>query len=306
MRSAMSRVDARWTGSSRRSARRCARPAMRPSRRGRRAGRPSPRVSRMRGTLCSTTSSSVRRAHASSGRAAFLFPAGTIVPESGAPPWMTNFSIEARARGGVAGARRARVTAMSTASFARRCLDPFPRVDRVGVAAQARARRRGRDARLRGALRRGPRRVGHRRDPARPRLRALPGPRDRPPAQGPGAVRADGRCREHWIRAVASHADFLGVSRDTPMEKTLYAVDELSGFIAACAYVRPQGIHGLTPKSVKKKLKQPSFAAARQPRRRAPRRRGARRRLRRARRVRDRGARGTRRRARPHGAEAAA
>ena len=67
---------------------------------------------------------------------------------------------------------------------------------------------------------------------------------------------------DYWVRAIASHADFLHVSRDTPMEKTLYAVDELSGFIAACAYVRPQGIHGLTPKSVKKKLKQPSFAAA--------------------------------------------
>ena len=64
------------------------------------------------------------------------------------------------------------------------------------------------------------------------------------------------------IRAVASHADFLDVSRETPMEKTLYAVDELSGFLVACAAVRPEGIHGLTPKSVKKKLKQPSFAAA--------------------------------------------
>ena len=64
------------------------------------------------------------------------------------------------------------------------------------------------------------------------------------------------------VRAIASHADFLGVSRDSPLEKTLYAVDELSGFILACAYVRPEGIHGLTPKSVKKKLKQPSFAAA--------------------------------------------
>jgi putative nucleotidyltransferase with HDIG domain len=64
------------------------------------------------------------------------------------------------------------------------------------------------------------------------------------------------------VRAVASHADFLGVSRDSPMEKALYAVDELSGFILACAYVRPERLHGMTPKSVKKKLKQPSFAAA--------------------------------------------
>jgi putative nucleotidyltransferase with HDIG domain len=64
------------------------------------------------------------------------------------------------------------------------------------------------------------------------------------------------------VRAVASHADFLGVSRDTAMEKALFAVDELCGFILACAYVRPQGLDGLTPKSVKKKLKQPSFAAA--------------------------------------------
>ena len=64
------------------------------------------------------------------------------------------------------------------------------------------------------------------------------------------------------VRAVASHADFLGVSRNSPMEKTLYAVDELCGFILAVAYVRPEGLVGMTPKSVKKKLKQPSFAAA--------------------------------------------
>jgi putative nucleotidyltransferase with HDIG domain len=64
------------------------------------------------------------------------------------------------------------------------------------------------------------------------------------------------------VRAVASHADFLGVPRETPMEKTLYAVDELSGFVLAVAYVRPEGLVGMTPKSVKKKLKQPSFAAA--------------------------------------------
>jgi predicted hydrolase (HD superfamily) len=64
------------------------------------------------------------------------------------------------------------------------------------------------------------------------------------------------------IRAVASHADYLEVSRETPMERTLYAVDELSGFVMACAYVRPQGIEGLTPKSIKKKMKTPAFAAA--------------------------------------------
>jgi putative nucleotidyltransferase with HDIG domain len=64
------------------------------------------------------------------------------------------------------------------------------------------------------------------------------------------------------VRAVASHADFLGVSRDSPMEKALFAVDELCGFILACAYVRPERLQGMTPKSVKKKLRQPSFAAA--------------------------------------------
>jgi len=64
------------------------------------------------------------------------------------------------------------------------------------------------------------------------------------------------------VRAVASHADFMGVPRETRMEKALFAVDELCGFILACAYVRPEGFKGLTAKSVKKKLKQPSFAAA--------------------------------------------
>jgi putative nucleotidyltransferase with HDIG domain len=64
------------------------------------------------------------------------------------------------------------------------------------------------------------------------------------------------------VRAVASHASYLGVPRETPMEKTLFAVDELSGFVVACAAVRPEGLTGLTPKSVKKKLKTTAFAAA--------------------------------------------
>lgn len=64
------------------------------------------------------------------------------------------------------------------------------------------------------------------------------------------------------IDAVAGHAPYLGVPRETRLAKTLYAVDELTGFIAAVALVRPTGIVGMKPKSVKKKLKQPSFAAA--------------------------------------------
>jgi len=64
------------------------------------------------------------------------------------------------------------------------------------------------------------------------------------------------------IDAVAGHATFLGVPRETRMARALFAVDELTGFIAAVALVRPTGIAGMTPKSVKKKLKQPSFAAA--------------------------------------------
>ena len=63
------------------------------------------------------------------------------------------------------------------------------------------------------------------------------------------------------IDAVAGHAPYLGVPRETTMAKTLFAVDELSGFVGACALVRPTGIEGLKVKSVRKKLKQPSFAA---------------------------------------------
>jgi putative nucleotidyltransferase with HDIG domain len=63
------------------------------------------------------------------------------------------------------------------------------------------------------------------------------------------------------IDAVAGHAEFLEVPRETNLAKTLFAVDELSGFVSACALVRPTGIEGMKVKSVRKKLKQPSFAA---------------------------------------------
>jgi putative nucleotidyltransferase with HDIG domain len=64
------------------------------------------------------------------------------------------------------------------------------------------------------------------------------------------------------LHAIKGHADYLDVPRDTLMSKTLYAVDELSGFIVACALVRPEGLEGLKAKSVRKKMKQKSFAAA--------------------------------------------
>ncbi|HEX6620534.1 MAG TPA: HDIG domain-containing protein [Solirubrobacteraceae bacterium] len=64
------------------------------------------------------------------------------------------------------------------------------------------------------------------------------------------------------VAAIAGHAPYLGIPRESDLAKTLFAVDELSGFVLACAAVRPEGIHGMTPKSVKKKLKMSAFAAA--------------------------------------------
>jgi putative nucleotidyltransferase with HDIG domain len=81
----------------------------------------------------------------------------------------------------------------------------------------------------------------------------------------PRTILAELRQRDapaEMVDAIAGHAPFLGVARQTPLARWLFAVDELSGFVLACAYVRPEGVHGMTPKSVKKKLKTPAFAAA--------------------------------------------
>jgi putative nucleotidyltransferase with HDIG domain len=83
---------------------------------------------------------------------------------------------------------------------------------------------------------------------------------DQHPQAGAPILRAEGY-PEEVIEAVLSHAEHLGLPRDTPLKKALFACDELSGFIHACALVRPNGLEGLEPKSVRKKLKQPSFAA---------------------------------------------
>jgi len=68
---------------------------------------------------------------------------------------------------------------------------------------------------------------------------------------------------EEVCRAILSHADYSGVPRETPLEKTLYAVDELSGFVVAVALVRPtKSIHDVDVRSVKKKMKDKAFARA--------------------------------------------
>jgi putative nucleotidyltransferase with HDIG domain len=68
---------------------------------------------------------------------------------------------------------------------------------------------------------------------------------------------------EEIRRAILSHADFTGIPRTSPLEKTLFACDELAGFLTACAYVRPsRSIQEVETKSVRKKLKDKAFARA--------------------------------------------
>jgi putative nucleotidyltransferase with HDIG domain len=83
---------------------------------------------------------------------------------------------------------------------------------------------------------------------------------DQHPQDGAPILREEG-WPDEIVETVLSHAEHLALPRDTLLKKTLFACDELSGFVHACGLVRPTGVDGLEPKSVKKKLKQPSFAA---------------------------------------------
>ena len=83
---------------------------------------------------------------------------------------------------------------------------------------------------------------------------------DKHPQDGAAILREEGYPEELLVSCL-SHAEHLELPRDTQLKKTLFACDELSGFIHACGLVRPTGLEGLEPKSVRKKLKQPSFAA---------------------------------------------
>ena len=88
-----------------------------------------------------------------------------------------------------------------------------------------------------------------------------PDPPDHP-LQGAAILRQQGY-PDDVIYAIKSHADYLtDCPRVSRLDKTLYACDELCGFIVACALMRPGRLEGMTPKSVRKKMKQASFAAA--------------------------------------------
>jgi len=65
---------------------------------------------------------------------------------------------------------------------------------------------------------------------------------------------------EEVRRAILGHADYTGVPRDTPMAKTLFACDEVAGFVTACSLVRPDRIKTLEAKSVRKRMKDKAFA----------------------------------------------
>lgn len=80
------------------------------------------------------------------------------------------------------------------------------------------------------------------------------------PAEGAKILRELGYSEE-IIRAILSHADYCNVPRQTPLEHTLFACDELAGFLSACVYVRPsKSILDLETSSVTKKLKDKAFA----------------------------------------------
>jgi putative nucleotidyltransferase with HDIG domain len=203
-----------------------------------------------------------------------LFPAGTTVPAKGAPPSMMNFSMRGSVRGN-SSTGRARVSKAISSEVRDSRRIPCPamaqptreeawqlvcewtesdslRKHMLGVetAMRAYAREWGEDEELWGVTG-----LLHDLDYER-----YPNLDDGHPRKALELFEQLDYPQE-LIDAVAGHATFLNVPRETRMAKTLYAVDELSGFIAACSYVRPDGIHGMTPKSVKKKLKQPSFAA---------------------------------------------
>src|SRR3954454_22760054 len=221
------------------------------------------------GTLVSVTGPSASRQAATIGSAAFLFPAARIDPVSGRAPSMTKASIRASDTTvcGIDGSpvlgRRPELRRVSyfapmevTRERAWETLTEYTQSEalrRHALAVEAAvgfyASEFGEDEEFWRATA-----LIHDFDyEIHPTL-------DQHPQDGAPILREKGY-PEEIVQTVLSHAEHLGLPRDTLLKRTLFACDELSGFVHACGLVRPTGLEGLEPKSVKKKLKQPSFAA---------------------------------------------
>jgi putative nucleotidyltransferase with HDIG domain len=214
-------------------------------------------TSLIRGTLRRTTGSVAIRVAARMGSAPFLFPAADTRPLRGMPPSITKLSMSASATS-IEDTKRGIVPSPVevTRDRAWETLTRYTKSEAllrhalaVEAAVRAYARRLGGDEEFWGATA-----LLHDFDyEIHPTL-------DRHPQDGAPILREEGY-PEELIEAVLSHAEHLHMPRDTDLKRALFACDELAGFIHACGLVRPDGIETLTPKSVKKKLKQPSFAA---------------------------------------------
>ena len=214
-------------------------------------------TSRMRGTLRSTTGSALSTHAARIGSAPFLFPEARMEPFSERAPSMTKDSATASVT----------VVDMAAQAIVVAALDPTRERawETLTRYTQSEALRRHALA-VEASVAAYARKLGE--DEERWRVVALlhdfdyeiHPTLDEHPQDGAPILREEG-WPEDVIEAILSHAEHLAMPRDTPLKKTLFACDELSGFVHACALVRPTGLEGLEPKSVKKKLKQPSFAA---------------------------------------------
>src|SRR5262245_52101971 len=214
-------------------------------------------TSRIRGTLCSVTGSLVSTQAARIGRTPFLFPAARTRPLSCRPPSITKDSASASAT--IVSVMKGAIVPIALEISRDRAWDTLTRYTKseallrhalaVEASVRAYARKLGEDEELWGVTA-----LLHDFDyEIHPTL-------DKHPQDGAPILRDEGY-PEVVIEGILSHAEHLSMPRDTLLKKTLFACDELSGFVHACGLVRPTGLDGLEPKSVRKKLKQPSFAA---------------------------------------------
>src|SRR3954466_8208561 len=212
-------------------------------------------TSRMRGTFDSSTGAEASSVAASTGSAPFLFPAARTLPWRGRPPSMTKLCDRDSATATDTGGTLAAVSEV-TRERAWQTLTQYTKSEAllrhalaVEASTGAYAAKFGEDEELWRATA-----LLHDFDyEIHPTL-------DKHPQDGAPILREEGY-PEELVESILSHAEHLNMERDTKLKKTLVACDELAGFVYACGLVRPDGIETLEPKSVRKKLKQPSFAS---------------------------------------------